>query len=295
MKLIHNDYLKTSGQGNTWAVEIGPPSRPVKSYFEEAIIAAEMIWSKRQGTLYLSYSGGLDSEFALSVFRHLGMPVTPVIMQTQYNDYDMQYAFKYCKNNNIDPLIINLDFDKFVESGKFFEIATSMECATWQVSANMWLCSQLDDTVVTGGAEPHLKKKDGNWYLDEQEHVYDQLTYFKQHKIYGTPFFLSYTPEMMLSFLIDPTMELLGNDQIPGKLGNASTKVHVYNNNGGAFQLSNRRKQTGYEKVEDTPIFNHPDIQAIIGKKDQWGGSSDHQYHKLVSALLTGNTSKALD
>jgi hypothetical protein len=294
MELIHNNYLRGSGHGATWNVEIDPPSRPVKSYFEETIIAAEMIWAQRQGPLYICYSGGLDSEYVLSVFRHLGMQVTPVIMRTAYNGHETQYAFDYCKDHKIKPLVIDLDYDNFVKSGKLLEIATSMECAAYQIPCNMWLTSQLDGTVITGNDPPHMKKKeDGLWYLDEEEIIHSQFNYFKKHGVYGTPFFLSYTPELMLSFLMDPTMQLLANNGIQGKLGTNSTKVYVFNNNDGAFKLSNRIKQHGYEQVEKSEIYNHQDIQIVNTWKEKWYGSSDHQYHKVVNTLQNGYTAMA--
>lgn len=291
MELVLNNYLRGSGHGKKWNVEIDPPTRPVKSYFEEACIAAEMIWAQKQGTMYLCYSGGLDSEYVFSIFRHLGMPVVPVIMRTAYNNHEIKYAFEYCKNHKIKPTIIDLDYDNFVKSGKLLEIATAIKCAAFQIPCNMWLASQLDGTVVTGNDPPHMiKKDDGLWYLDEEEIIHTQFTYFKKYKVYGTPFLLSYTPELMFSFLTDPTMEELANNRILGKLGTNSTKVHVFNNNGGVFELKNRVKQHGYEQVERSPIFNHPDIQTIVGWKKKWYGSSDHQYHEVVKTLQSGQT-----
>jgi hypothetical protein len=293
MELVLNNYLRGKGHGKTWTVEIDPPTRAIKSYFEETCIAAEMIWAQKQGPLYLCYSGGLDSEYVLSVVRHLGMQVIPVIMRTAYNDHETRYAFEYCKSYNITPTVIDLDYDKFIESGKFLEIATSIKCAAFQIPCNMWLASQLDGTVITGNDPPHMKKKaDGLWYLDEEEIIHSQFAYFKKYKVHGTPFLLSYTPELMLSFLLDPTMVSLANNRIPGKLGTNSTKVQVFNNNKGAFSLVNRVKQHGYEHVETSAIFNHPDIQTVVSWKDKWLGSSDHQYHKVVERLSNNKTSK---
>lgn len=290
MELIHNNYLRGSGRGPTWNVEIDPPSRPVKSYFEETIAAAEMIWGQKQGKLYLCYSGGLDSEYALSVLRYLGMQVTPVIMCTAYNNHETRYAFDYCRSHKIKPLVIDLDYDNFVKSGQLLEIATEMNCAAWQIPSNMWLCSQLDGTVITGDCPPHLKKKDNEWYVDEEEYSHSQLTYFKKYGVFGTPFFLNHTAEQMLSFLIDPTIELLGNDRIPGKQGSHSSKVHVYNNNGGNFKLEPRVKQHGYEYVEKAEIYNHPDIQTVNSWKEKMYGSADYQYNYLVETLTNGYT-----
>jgi hypothetical protein len=295
MDLLHNNYMRSSGNGPTWCVEIDPPTRPVKSYYEETVLAAEMIWSLKDGPLQLCYSGGLDSEFVLAVLNQLGMKVEVVIMRTAYNHPETQYAFKYCDANNITPTIIDLDYDKFVSSEEYLEIANSMKCAAWQIPANMWLVKQLDGTVLTGNDPPHMKLniKDNKWYLDEEEIIHSQFNFWKQNGIKGTPFFLSYTPELMLSFLLDPTMQKLANHGFPGKLGTNSTKVEVFNR-GSGFNLENRIKKCGYELVEQSEIFNHPNIQTVRSWESIWKGTSDHQYHEVVEKLKNGLTSTAL-
>lgn len=300
MRLLDNNYLRGSGHGSTWHVEIDPPRRPVKSYYEETVIAAEMIWAQKQGALNLLYSGGLDSEYVLSVFLKLGMDIHPVIMNLCshsgyiYNTHESKYAFKFCEAKGLNPTVINLNFDEFVESGQLLSIAESVECAAYQLPASMWLASQIDGTVITGNDPPHLKlnTQDGQWYLDEEEIIHTQFKYFKKYDVYGTPFFLSYTPELMLSFLLDPTMADLANHKFYGKLGSNSTKVHVFNN-GSGFDLEQRVKQHGYEKIAESPIYHHPDIQAVIARKDRWLGTSDHQYHEVVARLTSGIPSRS--
>jgi hypothetical protein len=287
MKLLHNDYVKTTGSGSSWNVTIDSPNRPVKSFYEETVSAAEMIWEQKQGPLHLCYSGGLDSEYVLSLFIELGMNIQPVIMRTQYNHPETQYAFKLCDIKNIKPIIIDLDYDNFIESGKFLEIATNTKCAAYQYIANMWLTSQIDGTIITGDSDPHLFLNDNKWYVDELEPTYRQFDYFKQNNIYGTPFFLTYTPEQYLSFLIDPTIKRLANNEILGKTGSYSSKVHVYNNQD-KFKLEQRTKLTGYELVEKSPIFNHPDMQLVNSWKDKWWGSHNTEYHSLVDTLVKG-------
>lgn len=296
MNLLYNNYMRSSGHGLTWCVEIDPPTRPVKSYYEETAIACEMIWSQKIGKLQLCLSGGLDSEFVLAVLLKLGMEVEPVIMRTQYNDHETQYAFRFCSKNNIEPTVIDLNYDAFIDSNRYVDIAESMMCADWRIPCNMWLASQLDGTVITGNDPPHLKLnqnlKEKLWYLDEEEIIHSQLNYWRMNGIHGTPFLLSYTPEQMLSFLLDPTMEKLANHEFEGKLGSNSTKVHVFNNQSG-FDLEQRIKQTGYEKVIESKIFEHPNIKYIQTLESKWKGTSDHQYHEVVKKLKSGQTSSA--
>ena len=223
------------------------------------------------------------------------MEVEVIIMSTKYNWHETKYAYKFCEANNITPTIIHLDYDKFVESGDLVRIAESVKCASWQLPANMWLIGQLDGTVIIGNDPPHMKlnQQDNLWYLDEEEIIHSQFNFWRQNGVLGTPFLLSYTPELMLSFLLDPTMEKLANHGFPGKLGTNSTKVHVFNRESG-LHLEQRVKQHGYEQVEKNPIFQHPDIQTVIGWKDKWKGTSDHQYHDVVAKLSSGQSSKAL-
>ena len=286
MDLIHDNYITTSGTGPTWNVEIALPTRPVKSYYEETVSVAEMIWAQKSGPLYLCYSGGLDSEYVLSVFLGLGMNVQPVIMRTQYNYPEIKYAFKLCEEKNITPVVIDLDYDNFVESGQFLDIATKTQCVAYQYIANMWLTSQIDGTVITGDSNPHLfLGKDNKWYVDETEPVYKQFDFFKDNNIQGTPFILSYTSAQYFSFLIDPTIQRLANNEIPGKTGSHSSKVHVYNNQS-KFMLEQRNKLTGYELVEKSPIFIHRDMKIVNSWKVARYGSSNHEYYSFVSTLL---------
>jgi hypothetical protein len=96
----------------------------------------------------------------------------------------------------------------------------------------------------------------------------------------------------MLAFLIDPTIEKLANHEFPGRLGTNSSKVHVFNR-GTGFNLEQRVKQHGYEHVETSSIFQHPDMQTVMSYKNKWLGTSDHQYHKVVKTLSSGLTSTA--
>lgn len=298
MDFLHNNYMQGYGEGSTWNVEINPPSRPVKSYYEECCIAAEMWWDKKIGDMHIMLSGGLDSEFVFATFLSLKMKITPVIMNLwskdgkNYNEHDTQYAYKFCQSRNIKPLVFNLNFDEFVESGQLLEIAEPIKTCSVSLPPSMWLASQLDGTVLTGNDPPHLRldKNTNLWYLDEEELIHTQFRYWKNKGVYGTPFFLSYTPEQMLSFLLDPTMQKLANHGFPGKLGSNSTKVHVFSNNE-HFSLEPRKKKTGYEVIFESDIMKHPDCQKINSWMPEHWGVSDHQYHDVVEKLSNGITS----
>jgi hypothetical protein len=126
ISLRFNDYFAGQGTGDSWSISLKACQRPVKTFHEELLANAEIIRSLSDRPIYLMYSGGLDSEYILDIFLSLKIPITPVIVKlSNYNTYDVEFANKYCQSKSINPIIIDIDFDHFVTSGKFLEIANS--------------------------------------------------------------------------------------------------------------------------------------------------------------------------
>jgi hypothetical protein len=129
-----------------------------------------------------------------------------------------------------------------------------------------------------------LDQKTNTWMVDEIEPLHTVLKYFEKNKINGSPYFLVHTPEQYLSFLQHPIMQDLAAHKIPGKLGNNSTKGLVYNNISG-FNMIERQKYTGYENIENSEIFQHPNLKIFDEFKKQWWGIHQEPYHTLISRL----------
>lgn len=283
MQISKNNYIKAAGAGSTFNVLID--SLPIKfdNYFVESCNAAEEIYSRRQGKLYLLYSGGIDSEYALKIFLHLKMDVVPVVinLNPKYNDFDTAYAIKFCNKNKIEPLVINLDFDQFVKSGKFLEVSKICRSEIFHRAATAYVAGQLDGTVLLGDGEPYIKKNNDHWNIEIYEHDYAVWNYFVATGIYGTTHFNRYTPEMLLSFFADERMIELANNKVPGKLSSNSSKFIIYNRHSN-FNLEERPKYHGYEKIETSEIFQHDSFQelAIIGK--EWNGIYSTNYFEFM-------------
>jgi len=287
MDLIFNNYMKSSGNGDSWHVDISPATRPVCSYFEETLRTLEYVYQNKDGDLYVLYSGGMDSEYVCECLIHLGMKFTPVIVKLipDYNQHDLKYALEFCERKNLKPIIYDVDYDKFVESGKIVEIAENMRSCSFRMPATMLPMTEIDGFFLLGNDPPYMRLNNGVWQLEEEEVIHSIMNFYRHYDIKGCPFVLSYTPEMMLSFLKDPTMEQLAHHQIPGKTGTNSTKVNVFNNNGGAFTIPNRQKYTGYEYVLNSDIFKHPNIQLLESYRTKWNGCYKVDYDIIVPQL----------
>lgn len=300
MQLIKDNYLRSTGHGDTWHVEIDPPKRKVKSYFEETVEALQYMYENKTGELYLLYSGGLDSQYVFNVYHRLGFKFKPVIIRLQgrysdqdYNIHETQYAFDHCRSLGITPIEYCLDTDKFIESGEAFDLAKTFYCGSWWLPSTMKVASWCDGFVTMGHGPPHLRyfKDKDEWQFEELEYDHSVLKYFRINKLEGCPFSLSYTPEMMLSFLLDPRIQDLANKKYPGKQGTNSSKSYVFNN-GSGFNMEGydftkgRKKAAGMEFLIQTPLA---DCEALIKHKDwekQYRGVYYENYHKVVKRLM---------
>lgn len=289
MNFLKDNYLRTSGSGTTFRAEIDSPTDKNANFHATCIAVAEQVYQSREGKLYLMYSGGVDSEYILNLFLSLGITIIPVIIRLtpHYNDHDVKYAFDFCQSKKLKPIVIDLDFNDFVRSGRIVDIAEKFKIGAYQLPSTFSCLDQLDGTVVMGShGPPHmtLDQKTNIWMVDEIEPLHTVLQYFEKNNINGCPYFLVHTPEQYLSFLQHPIMQNLANHKFPGKLGNNSTKGLVFNDVSG-FNMPSRHKYTGYENIESSEIFNHPNLKIFEKFKQQWWGVYSEPYHDLISRL----------
>ena len=286
MDLLLNNYMKSSGNGDTWCVDISPTTRKVGTYFEETVKTMEYVYANKVGKMYVLYSGGMDSEYVCEVLSHLKIDYTPVIIDFKLNSHDTKYAFDFCQRKNLKPVVIDFNYREFVDSGEILEIANNMRCCSYRMPATMKAMLQLDGFILLGNDPPYMRKNNGVWQLEEEEVIHSIFNFYRYYNIKGCPFILSYTPEMMLSFLSDHTMkELVAGKKWSGRLGTNSTKVYVFNNNNGAFFIENREKYTGYEFVDTTEIINHPNIKLLESYREKWNGVFKVDYNTIVDQL----------
>jgi len=289
MELIYNNYMRASGSGYTFRVDIDAPVNKTPDYLQECLDVAEYIYEHKQGKLYLMYSGGVDSEFVLNVFLQLGIDVVPVIIKLTpgYNDHDVKYAFDFCSSKGLKPLVVDIDFDQFVKSATIVDIAKDYYISTYQLPSTFHCLSKLEGTVIMGSHSlPHVSKDiaTGIWYVDEHQPIWTCLEYFKRNGLYGCPFFLSYTAEQHLAGLQHPTMMQLANNQIPGKLGSNSSKCDMFNDFA-KFNMPARPKFTGYENIEKSPIFQHENLQIFKEFEKQWWGVHREPFFDMLARM----------
>lgn len=281
-----NNYYRPHGHNESFTIDIDPAKRIPNSFGKELVANAQEIYDLRQGPVYVLYSGGIDSELVMEVFLSLKMKVVPVITRLlpNYNSNDLEYAFKYCKYRNIDPLVIDINLDEFITGTEMLKTSEQVGPAPYQMLPILNVALKLDGTVISGNNEPYFgpDDTDNKWYLTDKEYLCVWNRLYEKGKIYGTPSFLSWTSETMLAFCLDPTIVKLGNNQLIGKRGTYSSRNEVYSRD---FPLEVRPKFTGWEITEKSELFNHPNIKYIIDFKNTYTGVYKKEYNQLVQHL----------
>lgn len=104
----------------------------------------------------LFLSGGIDSENIANILIKGNIRFTPIIVTYTHqdkvlNDYDIKYAFDYCKKQNITPTIIDIDIIDFFNSGKCMKYAREYQCVSPQFSPILYAFDQIDGNILYSG------------------------------------------------------------------------------------------------------------------------------------------------
>lgn len=153
---------------------------------------------------YLALSGGLDSEFAANCLYERGVKFTPIIMDIFTNRIENWYAYRWCYEKKITPLVISMTEAEVANT--FPKISLSKKIPFY-VSIPLILSEivlQKNGCLILGGEEiidrdyllsGKFEKMSEN--LDTNKYAYVVELENKNH-IGG---FLSYTPELFLNCL----------------------------------------------------------------------------------------------
>ena len=245
--------------------KVNSVNRPVYTVFEEAQIAARLIYkaAKRVGQkVYLCVSGGIDSEAMLRAFMSSGVPFQAIIMRfnDNLNFFDIETIIPFCNKNHIDYEIFDLDILDFFESGKYLWYGKMYQCQSPQLAVHLYLCDHIKGCPVLSWQAPEIffkfnpksKTKLCSFGLPGYLHMV-YLRYFIKKERFGVPFFFLYTPELLRSFFQLPLLQemiWLGYYKGIDIYYSYDIKCLTYKLSG--FPVKSRKsKYTGFEKVKD--------------------------------------------
>ena len=219
-------------------------------------------------TVEVLYSGGLDSEAVLNSCIINNIPVIAITMKLTVNNciintHDLYYSEKYCRDNNIEQKIVELDVGKFFENGDYIRYLDPYVITEPHVATHFWLLNQCTGFPVIGG--------DYRWpwhnlkILSPQRYEYSWYDrYMIDNRIDGIGSMLDHNIDSH-RLLISKHMELY-NDRIHGGVDVkiSQLKKNVFESLGlGIFEK--RLRSYGYEV--NRHVFNKDKYKVELIKR----------------------------
>lgn len=240
---------------DTWSVSYGKIQRPPLDYRTECSIAAEEIFKLAQRPLFLGFSGGVDSEVVAESLRIAGIPFAALIMRfpNSLNNHDICFAESYCQRWKIPCHYFDIDPLDYYKSTEFKNRTAAVHCLYPMLALQAKALEYIDKTLqgfgIMGG---------GDFLFAGAE---NQPTIIKHHEISGSVLrlqfkfgipgiyrFFRWSPELVASFFLDPTIQELLQATERNRDFNSSVKLKFYQTH---FTLMDRPKYYGWENFSD--------------------------------------------
>jgi|TARA_B110000444_G_scaffold243451_1_gene261875 hypothetical protein len=287
-KVSHDDFLTFYGHGDTWKIDIKSSPRVAGSYYDEAIKAARIIYEESDNDVHVMFGGGNDCEYMVNVFRKADIPFKVAIISYgknfKYNAHDTKYARDWCVKYKYDPIIIDLDIEDFVKSGRMLDVAEESMCCEYRMTSTMEGASKVDGTVVMANEPQVCSMGDGTWAWEEYERINSYGNWWESRGIKGTSDFGSYTGEQVLAFLEEPIIKRLVNNEMVEYKSSIPVKQILYNQN--SWHQRQRWKYTGWERFERTELFDTLNVSSqMLELKQKYNGSFYLDYDETVKQL----------
>lgn len=246
-------FAKRESSRDRWTVRYGRAKSFPMPFRQECLEAARLIRRQTTEPINVLFSGGIDSEVTLRAFHEAGIAVTAAVLKFNggLNFHDISWAQIICDQLEVPMKVLDLDLLDFWNSSEALKYAEETQCVSPQFLTTMWLLDHLEGYCVLGSGENFLTFQDptprtGGWRLIEKEKVAAWSRHFILRRRMGCPGFFQYTPELMLSWMLDPTAVAFW--RTPGHLVRDTfpLKLPLYRQH---FSILPRPKLTGFEKV----------------------------------------------
>jgi len=244
-----NDFRERENEKQHYTVEFGRAKR-ISTFKQEAINAAKQIYKDADGkTIYISYSGGVDSEFIIHTFLKAEVPfeVITARFKNDINAYDFHFAEKFCSKYSFKFNVIDIDIIKFLET-KMMDYADAMKCCSPQFPLHYYIWDSVDGFVVAG--HELVFRRNNRIPLFETVEKEDSVhRYHIWRNRDGAPAFYFYTPELVLSFMLEPEiLKLFAYGKAFKMSYSGKQKTRLYEK---CFGLEKRKQATGFELIDD--------------------------------------------
>lgn len=251
---------------------------PVDDYYTELFKHAAEIREIIKGKFDLLFSGGIDSEVILRVYKDLGIPLNVYIFKYEnninYKDYNQ--ATKVCASLDIPYKSIDLNLQKFFENDAY-DIWTKCKVNSSGWLPHMKMTEYLDNIPIMGEAPPEWRRQpDDSWVFILRERTKFWTMYQSVIGRTALTDWYSYSPKLILSHMKLPRIDNLLNNRIPGKLSTVSHKCIIHKDYWEDIDI--KHKMTGFEGDMNPGIDSKPEFMKEFDRQYIQGQTETKTY-----------------
>ena len=230
--------------------------RTPQSWREEILSTAKQISDNTDRPIVVSLSGGIDSEIIAKAFLELDIPFSAISFKhiSNANNHDIQFAERFCKNNNIVHMIEEFSFEDFL----FNKIEDYIKQGYRSTNIFRYLQIMILEYVEKVGGYAVMGAGNQLFFTANDRictRYSTDLTvttnWCKNNSTQHTPYFWMHNSELYASYMQEPLINHLLTDpnyfKTPLLNGASLEKQIVYH----AYweNMERRRKFSGFENV----------------------------------------------
>lgn len=260
-------------------------SRNIGTYKEELINNVKAMRDYYTGQFDVLYSGGVDSEVILRIFKELRIPHNTIVVRYKdgYNQREISYALESLESLNIPYKVIDFDLKHFYENDAY-DLCKKSSCIRVGRVNHVKFCVDFCDNIpVMGEGDIYWYRTHGidytkptEWKFLVSEASHNCNSYLTSLGRENVCDFYEFTPELIKAYNQQPIMQDLLNDRIPGKTSNWSSKWLMHSQLWP--DLIKRVKLTGLEG--DKEPGHTPEFVSILQEtiENEIGPGNDYWY-----------------
>jgi hypothetical protein len=237
---------------------VDPDQYRISSYEKELRRTADSVYKEFGKDLVVFLSGGTDSEIVVNNFLSIGIKPRCVTIKFKddYNLSDVNEAERLATELGLDLTVIDFDIKDFFYSGAAEEFGKTVQCTQITYIMVYYNVMKMSAPAAMGG-EALLTRAvsldNSYWYYTFRENEdASAMRFSNQYNIPLVNEWFSYTPELLLYYLENPSIQELTTDRFNYKLTSVSSKNKILKRL--CPYVTPKKKTHGFESLL---AFNH--------------------------------------
>ena len=236
-------------------IKFKPISRKLKSWKEELLISAQDIVQKADRQIYVTMSGGIDSEQVARILMELNVDFKVLTIKHKQgtNAHDIMYAINFCKQYNIEQKIVELDINEFFSTGIEKYILQGYRSVNIYHYLQLFIIEALEELQgygIGGAGEQVYYNINGMPHLKINPNYTLAMDYIKKNNLKHNFWLNLSTPEIYASYMqLDIINFLLQKPEyFVDHYAASIEKILVYHQHWP--EMRKRNKYSGFETLE---------------------------------------------